>query len=108
MLKLNFSPLFTSFNFLLHSFKYFKTRILCNSRINKIIGNVAIIESQNREKLNLPFDKVIVATGYESYKPYENITYSKNIHYIGDANHVGNLMTAISDAYEVAYNILLK
>ena len=52
----------------------------------------------------LPADSVILSVGYEPYVPFTNVS-SDNIHVIGDASKVGNLLTVIEQAYDLAYRL---
>ncbi|MBN1468674.1 MAG: FAD-dependent oxidoreductase [Fusobacteriaceae bacterium] len=69
-------------------------------------GETLIIETADGEK-SIKADSVVLAVGYESEKSLfaEIKNISKDIHVIGDANRVSNIMYAIWDAYEVASNI---
>jgi 2-enoate reductase len=47
---------------------------------------------------------VVLSVGYEPYVPFKDVT-AKNVHVIGDANRVGNLLTVIEQAYDLAYRL---
>ncbi len=69
-------------------------------------GKTLVLQSQN-EKMNLEVDSVVLAIGYSP----ENALYEElkqvlpQVHVLGDARRVANIMYAIWDAYEVAGHI---
>lgn len=77
-----------------------------NSFISKKIDKGFVIKTGD-EEIVIEADSVIAAIGYSSQKAlYNDIKFDiQNIHLIGDANKVQNIMYAIWNAYEVARNI---
>lgn len=80
--------------------------VFTSSQAVKTTKNGLIVKTPQGEK-EIPADSVILCVGYSSqnalYKELEDAV--ENIHLIGDANKVANVMYAIWDAYELANNI---
>ena len=53
----------------------------------------------------IPADTVIVSIGYASDQTLYNEMKDEHVHLLGDADHPGNLMTAIWESYTTALNI---
>lgn len=70
-------------------------------------NNEGVIVSQGYKTLNVPAETICIAVGYRPentlYNQIKNI--DADIHIIGDAAKVANIMKAVWDAYEVARSI---
>ena len=80
--------------------------VLTSSKVLKTIDNGVMVEV-NGEKRELHADSVILAVGYSSESSlYNELKYEfSDIHVIGDARRVANIVYAIWDAFEVAKSI---
>lgn len=81
-------------------------KVMTNSKVVGTMANGLLVDV-NDVKEELKADSVILAVGYNSenrlYHQLENKV--SNIHLLGDARQVSNIMYAIWDAYEVASHI---
>lgn len=92
---------------LMGGFEYYKTNILTKTMLKSVNDDGAVVELSDHSVKTIPADTVILSIGY---KPLESIASKLAncgavIYEIGDGNRVGNIMTAIQDAYEVAYHL---
>ncbi|PYG90268.1 2-enoate reductase [Ruminiclostridium sufflavum DSM 19573] len=80
--------------------------VLTDTKVIKTTECGALIETGGKTK-EIPADSIVLAVGYNSEKTvYEQLKYDiGELHLIGDARKVSNIMYAIWDAYEVAKNI---
>jgi 2-enoate reductase len=80
--------------------------VLTSSKVIKTTEKGALIDI-NGTKQELEADSIVLAVGYNSEKGlYDELKYEiSDIHLIGDARRVSNIMYAIWDAYEVASNL---
>ncbi len=80
--------------------------VLTSSKIIKTTEKGALVDVAGDTR-EICADSVVLAVGYNSERTiYEQIKYDiDDIHLIGDARKVANIMYAIWDAYEVARNI---
>lgn len=80
--------------------------VLTSSKIVKTTEKGVVINNNGSER-ELPADSVVLAVGYSAENSlYNEIRYERaDVHLIGDARHVSNIMYAIWDAFEVARNI---
>lgn len=80
--------------------------VLTSSKVVKNTENGVIVDVNGNEK-EIEADSVVLAVGYSSENSlYDEFKYElSDIHLIGDARRVSNIMYAIWDAYEVASNI---
>ncbi|OPJ62431.1 FAD-dependent oxidoreductase [Clostridium oryzae] len=80
--------------------------VLTSSKVLNTTDKGVIIESIGETK-EIKADSIVLAVGYNAEKTlYEELKYDiDDIHVIGDARKVSNIMYAIWDAYEVAANI---
>lgn len=80
--------------------------IIASAKAKDFDGKVIIVETKKGDK-TFETDTVVLAIGYQS----ENSLYEAlkdevfNLHVIGDASNVSNIMYAIWDAYEVASHL---
>ena len=77
--------------------RYHKIDVYTNAKLLKVTKENIIIEVDGEEKV-LEVDTVVKSIGYNPSNKEE----TKNIHVIGDALKVGNLMDAIWKAYDLA------
>ena len=77
-----------------------------NSKVKSYNNGVLAIETENGVE-TIKCDSVILAIGYkEENSLYNELEFEvSNIHLLGDARKVSNIMYAIWDAYEVANHI---
>ncbi len=81
-------------------------KVLTSAKIIKNTEKGVIVNVNGSEEL-IEADSVVLAVGYTSENTlYDELKYEvADIHLIGDARRVSNIMYAIWDAYEVASNI---
>lgn len=81
-------------------------KVLTSSKIIKATENGALVDVKG-ETQEIKADSVVLAVGYNSVNSlYDELKYEiADLHLIGDARKVANIMYAIWDAYEVASNI---
>lgn len=81
-------------------------KLLTSSKVIKTTENGVIVETNGAQQ-KIAADSVILAVGYIADNSlYEEVKYDiADIHLIGDARKVSNIMYAIWDAYEVAANL---
>ncbi len=106
ILKLNAPLCHANLDMLLELIEYKKIEVKTNSFISKKTDIGFLIDTNGIEE-EIDADSVVLAIGYtpenKLYNDIKNET--DDIHLIGDASHVNNIMYAIWDAYEVAKNI---
>ena len=80
-----------------------------SSHVNAALKEVTpkgVVYTQNGEERCLPADTVIMAAGYNSYAPLADALKScGDVYKLGDANQVGNLMTVVWGAWDIAMAI---
>lgn len=76
---------------------------LLNSTVSKMEGNTVTVKSAGGETV-IEADSVILCVGYKSKSTLYDQLQDKmaDLHLVGDARNVANIMYAIWDAYEVA------
>ncbi len=79
-------------------------KILLNSKLSEVKGNTLTVESQDGKQKIQGIDKIVIATGMNSYVPFE-LSSETPVYLIGDAKKVGKATEAIRDAYELVLNI---
>ncbi|BCN31157.1 FAD-dependent oxidoreductase [Anaeromicropila herbilytica] len=86
--------------------KFMKIDLKLKTMVTGATKDGFVLKSGDEEEV-IAADSAIVAVGYLSEKSlYEEIKYDiPNVHLLGDANQVSNIMYAIWNAYEVARNI---
>jgi len=86
--------------------KFKNINVRLNSFVSKAADSGFIVRTGDKEEL-VEADSAIVAIGYVSQKSlYDEIKFDvPEIHLLGDANKVANIMYAVWDAYEVARSI---
>jgi 2-enoate reductase len=83
--------------------RYYEIPAYFESSLKEITEDGIIISSRNGIK-KVQCDTVIASIGYVSNVPFGNFE-AENIHILGDASKVGNLMTAIYAAYDLAMTL---
>lgn len=83
--------------------RYYGIETYLSSVLTEIRDNGVVISNETGVKF-IPADSVVLSVGYEPYVPFKDVT-AKNVHVIGDANRVGNLLTVIEQAYDLAYRL---
>jgi 2-enoate reductase len=106
ILKLNAPLCHANLDMLLELIEYKKIEVRSSSYISKKTDIGFILNSNGIEE-EIDADSIVLAIGYTPQnKLYNEIRYDvDDIHLIGDANKVSNIMYAVWDAYEVAKNI---
>ena len=89
--------------YLQDAFAYHQTSVLTSTRISAVTDEGAVVEGPEGS-LTLPADTVIIAVGF---RPAPSIAeqvkgLGAQVFEIGDQKQVGNILTCIWDAYEVA------
>ena len=81
-------------------------KIMTNKMLSSA-NNEEVIVSQGYKTLTVPAQTICIAVGYKPentlHNQIDNI--DADIHIIGNAARVANIMKAVWDAYEVAINI---
>lgn len=82
---------------------YSGVNVLTSTKVVKTTDKGVIIDSNGTER-EIPADSVVLAVGYSAENAlYNEVKYDiADLHLIGDARNVANIMYAIWDAYEVA------
>jgi 2-enoate reductase len=89
-------------NMLREIIRYYGIGVHTSTTVKEIRADGVVVDGGNGETF-IPADTVIVSVGYDSYVPFD--AKAGNIHVIGDACKVGNLLTVIEQAYEIAYKL---
>jgi 2-enoate reductase len=85
--------------------RYYEIAVYTSSALSEIRDSGVLIKTETGEQF-IPVDSVILSVGYNSYVPFDGDALSgSKVHVLGDAAKVGNLMTVINQAYEVAYRL---
>lgn len=92
---------------LVDAFEYYGTRILTGTKLKEINDSGAVVEKKDGSVETIKADSVIMSIGYRSVPSMaEQLTgCGAEIYEIGDGNRVGNVLTCIQDAYEVASHL---
>ena len=83
---------------------YNNVEVLTSTKIVRINDSNVEIEHDGKSGV-IQADKVIIAAGYSPKKDFEGMGRKPQIYTIGDAARVGNLMSAVKDAYDIALKI---
>jgi 2-enoate reductase len=92
-------------NYLRDGFAYHGATILTSTRLSAITDEGAVVEDASTgEKRTLEADTVVLALGFRPAASHANAYAAPGVDVfeIGDGRQVGNIMTAIWEAYEVA------
>lgn len=82
--------------------RYYDIDVYTSAQLKEITDNGIVVKSETGDMF-ISADSVILSVGYDSYNPFD--IRADNVHVIGDAEKVGNLMTVIEQAYDVAYRV---
>ena len=83
-------------------FKLHEVPVYLESKVSAIKdGSVTVVDKEGKT-IEIPADNVILSVGYH---PAPIAKKGKKVHVIGDANKVGNLRTAIWQAWDVAMKL---
>ncbi len=89
-------------NMLREIIRYYDIDVHTDAAVKAIQGDGVVVKTTAGDKF-IPADSVILSVGYDAYVPFD--TNADHIHVIGDACAVGNLMSVIEQAYDVAYRL---
>jgi 2-enoate reductase len=85
--------------------RYYGIAVYTSSALSEIKENGVLLKTETGEQF-IPADSVILSVGYNSYVPFDGDDLSgSKVHVLGDAAKVGNLMSVINQAYELAYRL---
>ncbi len=89
------------------AFEYYKTKILTSTKLKSVTDKGAVVVLPNGEEKTIEADSVVISIGYRSLPSFadELIGCGAEIYEIGDCNRVGNVLTCMHDAYEVASHL---
>lgn len=106
LLALNGPLCHANSDMLLQLIPYNGIKVLTSSKIIKTTEKGALVDV-NGNNQEISADSILLAVGYSSVNAlYDELKYElADLHLIGDARKVSNIMYAIWDAYEVAANI---
>lgn len=92
---------------LVDAFAFYKTRVLTGTRLKEVNDCGAVVEKKDGTPETIEADTVIMSIGYRSVPSMEEELSGcgAEIYKIGDGNRVGNVLTCIQDAYEVASHL---
>jgi 2-enoate reductase len=86
--------------------EYHKVKLLTGRKIKAVDSSGAVIEPSDGKggSTTITADTVVIAIGFKPAPGIEKDLYGDRIEFyqIGDGKKVGNIMTAVGDAYEVA------
>jgi 2-enoate reductase len=88
-------------NMLREIIRYYDIDVHTSATLKEIKENGVVVKTETGETF-IPADSVILSVGYDSYVPFNT---TSNVHVIGDASKIGNLLTVIEQAYNVAYSL---
>lgn len=89
------------------AFEYYGTRVLTQTRLQAITSEGAVVLKADGTQETIPAETVVMAIGY---RPLPSMAEQlagcgAAVYEIGDGNRVGNVLTCIQDAYEVAAHL---
>ena len=92
---------------LVDAFAYYGTRVLTGTRLKEVNNDGAVVEKKDGTLETLDADTVVMSIGYRSVPSMAEALSGcgAEIYEIGDGNRVGNVLTCIQDAYEVASHL---
>lgn len=93
--------------FLQDAFEYYGTRIMAATSLKAVTDEGAIVVHKDGAEETIEADTVIMSIGY---RPLPSMAADlagcgAAVYEIGDGAHVGNVLTCIQDAYEVASHL---
>ena len=81
--------------------RYYDIPVYVSAALQEITDEGATVKLEDGTLQKLPADSVILSVGYVSYVPFQ----WEGAHVLGDAEKVGNLLSVITSAYELAMNL---
>jgi 2-enoate reductase len=78
-----------------------KTPVYLESKIKEIKDGSAVITTKDGKDVTIKCDDVIMCVGYSA----NPISKDKKVHLIGDCNKVGNIMSAVWNAWDIAMKL---
>jgi len=92
-------------NMLRELLTYYKVEVLKSTRLREITATDVKVVSNGVDR-TLATDTVVIAAGYDPcLEVAEKLKDCGEVHVIGDARHVGNLMAVVWDAYDLALKV---
>lgn len=90
-------------NMLREIIRYYGIEVHVSTALQEIREGEVLAKDESGEVLHIPADSVILSVGYVPGAELD--TGDPRVHVLGDAHKVGNLMTVIYEAYDVAYKL---
>ena len=90
-------------NMLREIIRYYGIEVHVSTALQEIREGEVLAKDESGEVLHIPADSVILSVGYVPGAELD--TGEARVHVLGDAHKVGNLMTVIYEAYDVAYKL---
>jgi 2-enoate reductase len=90
-------------NMLREIIRYYGIEVHVSTALQEIREGEGLAKDESGEVLHIPADSVILSVGYVPGAELD--TGDPRVHVLGDAHKVGNLMTVIYEAYDVAYKL---
>lgn len=106
ILKVNDVPAMNKM-MLVDAFEHYGTRVLTSTKSKEVNDSGAVVEKQDGTVETIDADSVVLSIGYRSVPSMaaQLAGCGAEIYEIGDGNRVGNVLTCIQDAYEVASHL---
>jgi 2,4-dienoyl-CoA reductase-like NADH-dependent reductase (Old Yellow Enzyme family)/thioredoxin reductase len=79
--------------------------IITKHTVTQVDGSEIKIKGDDGERVISGVDKIVVATGMRSYRPFEKDEALPPVYFVGDAQKVGKAQEAIHEAYELALRL---
>lgn len=98
-------------NFLRDAMAYYHVPVYLNAKTKSISNNSVTLEDAEGKTVTADADNTVVSIGYLQGNPFfteevkKKKKYPKNVHVIGDADHVANLLNAIHGANELVLKL---
>lgn len=92
-------------SFLRDAFEYFKVPIYTSAKTLKADESSITILSEDGKEVKIPADVIVQSIGFKRGYPFDIPEDSDNVHTIGDAEKISNLLNAVHTAYKLAMSI---
>ncbi|MDO4474808.1 MAG: FAD-dependent oxidoreductase [Eubacteriales bacterium] len=92
-------------SFLRDAFEYYNVPIYTSAKTVSATEQTITIETAEGKEINLKADVVVQSIGFKKGIPFELPENVNNVHIIGDAVKVSNLLNAVHTAYKLAMTI---
>ncbi len=86
-------------SYLRDAFEYYNVPVYTSTSTKSISNESVTIELENGSNQVIPSDKTIISIGYINGTPFP--CERENVHVLGDAAHVANLLSAIKSANDL-------